>query len=211
MTIRFLLVCDGSSGTALVPHITRLFIGAGQIDPLGSSWYGSRPLADRIRDGLQHTSECDLLLVHRDAEASRETFSAGPERRYAEIEKAVRDSGFSGPWVGVIPVRMTESWLLLDETAIRRVAGRPHGDIHLSLPLPSRVEREANPKEILFQALMAASGKSGRRLRRFERDIPALRFQLLQDLPAGGPLEQVPSWVRFRDNLLSALTVVGNQ
>jgi hypothetical protein len=150
-------------------------------------------------------------MIHRDAEASRETHSAGPERRYAEIEEAVRDSGFAGTWVGIVPVRMTESWLILDETAIRRVAGRPHEDISLDLPSPSRVEREANPKGLLFDALMIASRKSGRRLRRFERDIPALRRQLLQDLPAGGPLEQVPSWVRFRKDLLAALTVIGNQ
>ena len=30
--------------------------------------------------------------------------------------------------MGIVPVRMTEAWLLLDESAIRRVAGRPHGD-----------------------------------------------------------------------------------
>lgn len=211
MTIRFLLVCDGSSDAALVPHIVRLLISNGQTDPLGSSWHGSRPLTDKIREGLHHTGECDLLLVHRDAESTRETRSAGRERRYAEIEDAVQQSGFDGPWVGVVPVRMTEAWLLVDESAIRKVAGRPHGDLPLNLPSPNRAESEANPKGLLLQALVAASGKTGRRLRRFERDIPKLRHQLLEDLPIGGDLEQVPSWVRFRDDLSAALASMVNQ
>ncbi len=89
MTVRFLLVCEGSSDAALMPHIGRLLIQFGKDDPLGSSWIGSKPLTDKIREGLQHSTECDLLLVHRDADASQETGSAGPERRYAEIEEAV--------------------------------------------------------------------------------------------------------------------------
>jgi hypothetical protein len=100
---------------------------------------------------------------------------------------------------------MTESWLLVDETAIRYVAGCPRSNTSLDLPPLRRVELESDPKGRLEQALLAASSKSGRRLRRFERDIPTLRRQLLNDLPVGGPLEQVPSWVRFRDDLIAAL------
>ena len=89
------------------------------------SWGKGRRLTDKVRDGLQFVGDCDLLLAHRDADASEETPSAGHQKRYDEIGKAVSDSGYSGVWVGMVPVRMTEAWLLLDEAEIRRVAGRP--------------------------------------------------------------------------------------
>ena len=209
MTLRFLLVCEGSSDAALVPHISVLLLQNGQIDPQGIAWARSGPLSDKIREGLEHSGDCDLLLVHRDADASQETRSAGAERRYSEIDEAVRGSGFTGPWVGVVPVRMVESWLLLDESAIRRVAGRPRGNILIDLPSPSDVESESDPKGCLEQALITASETSGRRLQKFRRDIPHLRRLLLEQLPVGGVLEQSPSWVRFRDDLLVALASMG--
>ena len=109
MTIRFLLVCEGSSDAALVQHIRRLFVEYGQNDPEGLTWDKGRLLTDKIRGGLQYAGDCDLLLVHRDADASEETPNAGPERRYDEINKAVSYSGYSGVWIGIVPVRMTEA------------------------------------------------------------------------------------------------------
>ena len=205
MTTRFLLVCEGSSDATLISHISRLLIHYGISDPEGNSWDKKGTLAQRIKNGITYIERCDLLFVHRDADASRETRSAGSERRFAEIEEAVEDSGFTGPWVGIVPVRMTESWLLVDEAAIRYVAGRPGNNTTLDLPPLRRVELEFDPKARLAEALITASGTAGRRRKRFIKYIPALRYQLLQDLPVGGPLEQVPSWVRFRDDLLAAL------
>lgn len=211
MTIRFLLVCEGSSDAALIPHIGRLLIQNGQDDPQGSYWARNGPLSNKIQEGLQHSGDCDLLLVHRDADASQETSSAGPKKRRGEIAGAVRDSGYTGPYVCIVPVRMTESWLLLDESAMLWVAGNSGSNIQLDLPSPAQVEEESDPKGCLERALILANGGTGRRLRKFRRDIPHLRRLLLEELPAGGLLEQVPSWARFRDDLLSALTVMGNQ
>ena len=205
MTLRFLLVCEGSSDSALIGHISRLLIQNGQLDPQGVARTGSKPLPDKIREGLRYSGACDFLLIHRDADADSETQSAGPKRRAKEIADAVRDSGYSGIWVGIVPVRMTEAWLLLDESAIRTVAGRPRSNVPLDLPSPNQVESEADPKAILEQILITASETSGRKRNIFRRDISSLKHRLLVDLPVGGPLEQVPSWVRFRDDLLAAL------
>ena len=209
MTIRFLLVCEGSSDAALVQHIRRMLVEYGQSDPEGMSWHKGRQLTDKIQGGLQHAGDIDLLLVHRDADASEETPSAGPQRRYDEIIQSVSDSGYGGAWVGIVPVRMTEAWLLLDEAEIRRVAGRPKSEEPLRLPSPTQVENCANPKQRLAKALTIASGASGRRLRRLQRDLPQFRHQLLGNLSIGGLLEQVPSWVRFRDDLQKALHELG--
>ena len=198
--MRFLFVCEGSSDTPLVDHIERLLIRCGQPDPDGETWHRGARVADKIRQGLQAAGGLDLLFVHRDAD------NAGAEARYREIEAAVRDAAQDGlPWTGVVPVRMTEAWLLLDEAAIRDAVGKPRGRAPLDLPAPGRAERVVNPKERLKDALLAASENRGRRRRRFDQEFPLLRKRLLRDLPIGGGLERLESWVRFRDDTMGAV------
>ena len=198
--MRFLFVCEGSSDEPLADHIQRLLIECGQPDPDGEPWRYGRRVADKIRQGLQAAGGPDLLFVHRDAD------NAGAEARYREIEAAVRSVARDGTsWIGVVPVRMTEAWLLLDEAAIRDVVGKPGGKSPLDLPAPGRAERVADPKERLRDALLTASGNRGRRRRRFDREFPRLRRRLLQDLPIGGELERLESWSRFRDDTIRAL------
>ena len=198
--MRFLFVCEGSSDEPLADHIQRLLIECGQPDPDGEPWRYGRQVADKIRKGLQAAGGPDLLFVHRDAD------NAGAEARYREIEAAVRSAAQDGTsWIGVVPVRMTEAWLLLDEAAIRDVVGKPGGRSRLDLPAPGRAERVADPKERLRDALLTASGNRGRRRRNFDREFPRLRRRLLQDLPIGGELERLESWSRFRDDTIRAL------
>lgn len=92
-----------------------------------------------------------------------------------------------------------EAWLLLDEEAIRRVSGRPHGQANLNLPSPSQVEAVTGPKERLFAAIRTASEKKGRRLDQLRKRLPRLRAQLLNELKVGGLLMDVPAWRRLRD------------
>ena len=201
MTIRFLLVCEGSSDAALISHISRMLLQFDHSDPQGVSWTRSGLLVDKIQQGLEHSGGCDLLLVHRDADSDIDTARAGPGKRYEEIAEAIARSEYIGPWAGIVPVHMTETWLLLEPSAIRRVAGKPNGTVPLGLPERGEVERESNPKGCLEQALISASETTGRRLKKLRRDLPHLRRLLLEDLPAGGSLESVPSWVRFRNDL----------
>ena len=197
--MRFLFICDGPSDTPLVDHIQRLLIRCGHPDPEGDEWYRGRRVADKTRQGLLAAGGLDLLFVHRDAE------NASADARYREIETAVRDVVKDGmSWIGVVPVRMTEAWLLLDEAAIHKVVGKPNGRAPLDLPVPKQAERVANPKERLRDALLTASGNRGRRRRKFAREFPRLRRRLLQDLPIGGELERLESWTRFRDDTVAA-------
>ena len=200
--MRFLLVCEGSSDAALREHILNLLDGRTQTAPEGEVWFQGRRLADKIRNGFNRHGECDLLFVHRDAN------SAGATARYREIAAAVRDAGYAGPWVGIVPVRMTEAWLLLDEAAIRQTAENPYGRNNLNLPGPNAVERMPNPKAERERALLTAGEVLGRRRRRFANTFPERRRQLLQRLPAGGALEDAPSWARFRDDTIAAVRLL---
>ena len=98
---------------------------------------------------------CDVLFVHRDAEAQL------PEWRREEIARLLQDTRIRH--IPVVPVRMTEAWLLANEYAIRCAAGNPNGTEDLRLPDIGRLEALPNPKGVLHEALINASGRNSRR------------------------------------------------
>ena len=199
---RFLLLCEGTSDRALVPHLRQLLSYCGAVEVVGTAVAlanvrdpedgGSSVLERKIRAVLSTESEFDVLFVHRDADA------AGHEERSREIAEASRIVELEVDRVTVIPVRTTEAWILLDEAAIRRVAGNPGGRQPLDLPRPSRVEDVPNPKAVLESALVAACGHQGHRLKKFRKKLRQHRRILLEQLPVGGALDEVPAWVRLK-------------
>jgi hypothetical protein len=199
--LTYTLLTDGSSDDAVRPIVEWLLRVNGVSCAIQGVWADLRPLR-RPPDGLRARVEravelfsCELLFVHRDAE----TFPYGA--RHSEIARAVGDAAFApGPqpaWVCVIPVRMTEAWLLCDEGAIRRAAGNPSGTMALNLPPPGQLEGLPDPKSILSDLLRQASGLGSRRratlrigqLRRRIADYTA-DFRPLRELPAFAALER---------------------
>ena len=200
------LLCEGSSDRALVPHLRQLLSHCGAPVVVGSAIALSTirdpgpgrgsVLERKIHTILSNESEIDLLFIHRDADA------VGYENRSREIAEALRNLEFETGHVPVIPVRATEAWILLDDDAIRRVAGNPRGRQPLNLPRPARVEREIDPKRALEIALTTASGHSGNRLKKFRSRFGQHRRILLEQLPVGGALDEVPAWLRLKEAVL---------
>ncbi len=139
---------------------------------------------------------CDLLFIHRDAEGEI------PDIRYEEINNAVisfAEQYEKTPHVCVVPVRMTEAWLLFDIKAIRRAAGNPNGAMELNLPPLKEVENVHNPKDILFNAFQTASGLNKRRLKKLNKARCRLRLaELIQDF---SPLRVLPAFQRLEEDI----------
>jgi len=199
--IRFILLCEGGSDRALTRHLEELLVSCGAPAAVGIAIAlstvrdpggGGSMLERKMGAVLAAETEYDLLFVHRDAAA------AGPEARAKEIAEASANLALNVSRVPIVPVRTTEAWILLDEAAIRRVAGNPRGKQPLDLPKPSNVEHLANPKGALAMALAAASGCRGNRLRKFKNRFGQHRQILLEQLPVGGALDHVPAWTRLR-------------
>lgn len=142
---------------------------------------------------------CDVLFVHRDAEREPK------EKRLEEIRDAAAAVGVPA-FVPVVPVRMTEAWLLIDEKAIRRAAGNPHGQAPLPLPKAAKLESVADPKDALRTCLIQASEKTGRRLRQFERDLPECVQRVAELIPDFSPLRQLPAFQGFEQEARRVLT-----
>jgi len=200
--LRFTLLSDGGSERALLPLLRRLLEENLPTVALESNWAELRRLPtppegldQRIRKSLA-LYPCDLLFVHRDAERQ------SPERRRKEILSALQQipSEEGPPPVAcVIPVRMQEAWLLVDEQAIRKAAGNPNGRDDLSLPRILDLEAKPNPKKLLHEALRTASGLRGVRRKRFPVHARAHRVsEHLRDLSV---LRELPAFLRLEDEL----------
>lgn len=164
--VQITLVADGASDESLIPLLVWAFrsIDANILLQRPSFHRRSPPgcaLAPFIAEIIEADMP-DILFVHRDAERLTR------DERKREIPVGPRI-------VPVVPVRMTEAWLLIDEQAIRLAAGNPNGRAPLGLPHPNRLEAVADPKATLYAALVRASGFAGRRRQQFHRGAASRR------------------------------------
>ena len=204
MIHRAMFLTDGPSDQPLAIHLERLCQQSGRavqvVAPDMTRLSSDRTVLGRLQAVLSIDSEFSLVFVHRDAEKQP------PSYRFSEIRRALRESESGLPHVPVVPVRMTEAWLLLDEDAIREVAGNPNGTVALDLPPIRQVERVIDPKETLKQALILAAELSGRRLKIFKRDFSNQRRLLLGRLDIHGSIRQLSAWRRLEADLSTAVS-----
>jgi hypothetical protein len=195
------LVADGLSDRCLMPivewvlgqsiafqrHSPQLRIAGEFIDP-SEFRPPAKTTEARVAMALKHC-RCDILFVHRDAE--KESL----ESRTAEIRAAA--SQHASSLVPIVPVRMTEAWLLFDEQAIRRASDNPNGTVPLNLPNLSKVEFLPDPKTVLREAMEAASEKHGRRLKRFRSEFGRRRQRIVEYIDDFSPLRKLSAFESF--------------
>lgn len=191
---RGIFVAEGTSDLPLADIVEALFLDRGASLSLSRPDFSLLPrvnkdVASRLVAGRELArGRLDVVVVHRDADG------AGPRARISEISNAVSASRIGGEVVPVVPVRMTEAWLLLDESSIRTVAGNPRGRAGLALPKRHEVEGVHDPKAVLRQALLDAANVTGRRRVRLDHRFSENRRQLLERLDPTGPVSLLPSW-----------------
>lgn len=205
----YTLVSDGPSDRALLPILTWALRRQGFTGAVNSQWADLTRLKrqpSRLGPKVQLSVElypCDLLFVHRDAEAQR------PADRLGEIAVAVQTirPPVRVPFVRVVPVRMMEAWLLFDETSIRLAAGNPNGTEPLPLPRLRHVENIPNPKGHLHELIRSVSGLGAHRRKRL--NVSRLVYRIADLVDDFSPLEEVPAFVEFSAELRQALEESG--
>lgn len=165
------LLADGPTDRALFPiirwlwaqHFPQESVKLEFADFSATKLADSRKVTDRLQPALE-LFPCDVLFIHRDAE------KAPPERRYEEVAEAISalPPCIARPLhVCMVPVRMSEAWMLSDESAIRKAADNPNGRDKLSIPPAAKWESHPDPKQLLHSALSDACGLPARRRQRF--------------------------------------------
>jgi len=176
--LQYTLLSDGPADKALMPILTWLLRRYVPSLPIQSHWADlrrlrepPRELHERIRESIRQYP-CKLLFVHRDAEKASLQFRQNKIRQAVEDARADDEIPIA---ICVVPVRMTEAWLLSDVDAIRQAAGNPNGTVQLNLPSPSIIEGLPNPKRVLHNLLRDATEKSTRRRKRFDTNMAVQR------------------------------------
>ncbi len=141
----------------------------------------------------------NILFIHRDAE---KTDNRMIEQRAAEIKKEL-EPGLLGITVCVIPVKMMETWLLIQSEAIKRAAGNRNYKGEINLPALNRLENESQPKILLHQLLKDVSGLKGRNMKKFNPEAAVhLVAEYIEDF---SPLRNLDAFLAFEADLKVAV------
>jgi hypothetical protein len=208
--LQYTLLSDGPADKALMPVLTWLLRQHVPKLPIQSRWVELRRLLRPPRELHEKIQEsirlypCDLLFVHRDAE------TASLEFRLNEIKEAVLNTRIENETftvVCVVPIRMTEAWLLFDIDAIRQAAGNPNGTVSLNLPDMSKVEALPNPKRVLHDILREATGLSSRRKKRFDTNRAVQRIpDFIEDF---SPLRRLSAFIVLEEEIKETIESQG--
>jgi hypothetical protein len=190
------LLAEGSSDRVLIPLLDLLLSDLcdapiAAIAMANASIPKSLQLRERIGQAVT-LFPSEILFVHRDVDAQT------TQQRVKEIEDTAK--GYSTvKLVCVIPVRMTEAWLLTEEESIRRAVGNPRGTTELNLPSLGRLEALPDPKEELFRCMRLAVDLNSRRMRGF---IPEQhRHKVGEQITDLSKLRKLPSFVHLENQL----------
>jgi len=204
------LLTDGPADKALVPILTWLLHQCLPDIPIQSRWADlrrlprpPRELADKILKSIE-LYPCDLLFIHRDAE------KASLDTRLNEIKRALNEISANikiPPAVSVVPVRMTETWLLFDVDAIRQAAGNPNGTVPLDMPALRDLEKQKKPKKYLHALLQTATELGSHRKKRFDTNSAILRIpEYIDDF---SPLRKLSAFIALEEEIKTILKAQG--
>ena len=147
-----------------------------------------------------------ILVVHADADhptrekALRERFQPG----YTLVQRT--EGKICKNLLPIIPVRMTEAWMLADHEAMQNVLETSLRIQELGLPSKARqVESDPDPKHTLRQIMQKAAAERSRRRR--EVDLNSLYAPLGSRISLER-LGNVPSYKQFMKDLTETLKIL---
>ncbi|MBF0554325.1 MAG: hypothetical protein HQK96_07140 [Nitrospirae bacterium] len=205
----YTLLTDGRSDRVLIPILECLLDEYSSNMPVKIKWadLSNMPKQKKLEKRIEMAMKfypCKILFIHRDAE------KIPHKERVQEIHKAIEKIPNIPPGlttICVVPVRMTEAWLLIDGAAIRKAADNPNGDVDLKLPKSKELETIPDPKDVLSQLLIEASGcTGGRKLDKFKEDISEKAFKVAENIEDFSPLRSLLAFQALEEELKTVLS-----
>ena len=153
----------------------------------------------------RETSIYDALIIHSDGDhrgyeqTLSELFEPGKKLVLEAKDKAEE---ICSDLVPLIPVRMTEAWMLADPDALCTVLGKKAEARVLGIPTKAKlVEKELKPKKTLEQIIQAAYPQQS-------RDWKYFKLKLYKELGSEislTRLNEVPSYHQFVEDMTTVL------
>lgn len=167
--------------------------------------------AQRILAAARDASGYHLLLVHADADAySPETARAERiQPGFALVQEAAkRNEAVCDRCVAIIPVQMTEAWLLADSDSLLQLIGTRESAENLGLRHTGHhIESIADPKAYVNSVLTNARMNMPRSRRKYVQ-LGSLYEPLARRISLDR-LELLPSFLRFSADLTQSLRELG--
>lgn len=168
-TIRYTLIADGSSDKILMQIINWIlndlypqFPNEGVFADFGSLPIIPKTIKEKVAESQEYYP-FDVLFYHRDAEDIDINIL---QTRTNEIKREL-SSDILEKTICVVPIKMMETWLLIDEMAIKKAAGNRNYKEKIILPSIKQLEKEKEPKMFLHNLLRDVSNLKGRNLKKF--------------------------------------------
>jgi hypothetical protein len=153
----------------------------------------------------RETASYDALIIHSDGDhrgyeqTLSELFQPGKK---LVLDAKDRNEDICADLVPLIPVRMTEAWMLADSDALCTVLGKKVEARTLGIPTKAKlVEKELNPKKALDHAIQVAYPHQSRDWKRFKAKL----YKELGSQINLKRLNEVPSYQQFVDDLTATL------
>ena len=165
---------------------------------------------ERMLEAARRASGYHALIVHADADypspdrALLERFIPGQTRvrQARQAQESVCEH-----LVPIIPVQMTEAWMLADPDALREVIGVHLAAEALGTPAhPHQVESDPDPKQTLNAVIQNALAQRSRRRRRIA--LGSVYEPLARQIDLA-KLGSVPAYTQFVTDLTQTLIALG--
>ncbi len=197
--MRYILWSEGTGDDGLIQVIDWLLRQNYVSDPAGElRTQQNYKLADVVKEENWH-----LLFLHRDADSDREISGKGPDTRRKQMDdlilKTKKDMGEGlPPTVIIVPVQMTEAWLMVCAVSLRTWAGS-RGE-RATLTLPPKVEQQNQAKEHLKQIMEGLLGEA-LNWGTFSVEKRRLWREIHRTHQGFSVLDSIPSYRRLRDDV----------
>ena len=142
-----------------------------------------------------------ILCVHTDADNQTDTNAYQNKISPAISALENCDEDICKQIVPIIPIQMTESWMLADKSLFKKMIGTNKSDNDLGIY--KAPEEYANPKEVIKEAIKIAVQERPKR-RKGDLRIEEL-YQLIGQSLAIEELKKVPSFLNFQNNIREVL------
>lgn len=199
--LKYTLIADGSSDMTLLKIIKWSLDDLYPKLPNDGSFADFRKmheppkrLGDKVRTAKLYYP-FDILFIHRDAESTNARMIVKRSQE-VNIELQVEDIDKT---ICIVPIKMMETWLLINEDAIRKAAGNRNYRGRINLPPIRTLERESQPKDLLHALLRESSGLKGRNLKKF--NIEKTVHLVAENIDDFSILRQLIAFRAFEDEL----------
>lgn len=143
-----------------------------------------------------------LLFVHTDSDATNDDLVFQSKIVPAQKTLLEQDNTYCKNIVAVVPIQMTESWMIADKKLLKEEIGIEKSDIELDIHLSP--ESISNPKNVIENIIRISKEDETKRRRNKGLTISHI-YQIIGQKIEITELEKLSSYLKFKNSLIEKL------